>query len=126
MTQLSKFNLEKITKQELISGYEQTRDYKKYPHSNCISLLLNAGQSPLDGSIYYPMPMYETVDHLPFGDRHAIGQMVDFDGLKVGMTLSFLKEVDRGVICLIDHFIRVLPIEEFDERYLINGVCVDS
>ena len=52
--------------------------------------------------------------------------MVDFDGLKVGMTLSFLKEVDRGVICLIDHFIRVLPIEEFDERYLINGVCVDS
>ena len=119
------YKLEKITKQYLVSAYEKTHDCKKYPQANSISLLLRGGSSPVNGGRYYAMPMYETVDHLPFGDKYKISQMIDFDGLKVGLTSGFQDDVDEGVICLFKHLIRVLPLEEFDDRYVIEGVMID-
>ena len=72
------------------------------------------------------MPMYETMGHLPFGDKYKVGQLVSFDGLKVGLTLSFQEEVEKGVVCLHNQLIRVLPRKEFDSSQLIDGICIDN
>jgi len=125
MSRVSKYKLEKSTKQLLIAAYEQAHDSKNFPLRNSISLLLCAGNDPIDGSVYYPMPMFETLERLPFGEEHDIGQIVSFEGFKIGMTVPFQQEVETGVVCFVNQFIRVLPLEEFDDKDVILGICLE-
>jgi hypothetical protein len=126
MSRLSRYKLEKRTKQRLIAAYRETYDFKSFPQRNSISLLLGSGADPTDGSVYYPMPFYETMERLPLGEEHVIDQIVSFEGFRIGMTVPFQCEVDEGVICLVNQLIRISPLEEFDDKDVILGICLDS
>lgn len=122
MSQLSKFKIDSISKEKLLSLFDEHYDYKNKP--DYINLLLSSGSDPTDGSPYFPMPGYETVEHLPFGDEFIIGQTVQFEELRISMTQRFLSEIDQGVICMVNNLVRVLPIIDFDERYLLEGIYI--
>jgi len=87
-------------------------------------MLLGAGNDPRDGSVYYPMPSYETRDHIPFGDRHKVANEIKFEDMTILLTKDFQEQVDGGVICFIDDLIRILPVSEFDDRFILEGIFI--
>lgn len=122
MKKISKYKLEKLSKKQLVSLYEKDPGFKNCP--NRIHLLMpSLAADPYDNSIYHPMPAYETMEHLPFGDDYKIGLIVDFDGFSIAMTQRFIEEVEEGVIYFYRHLIRVGSLEDFEGRYLLNGYC---
>lgn len=116
----SKFKIEKETKENLVVDFHKVYNFEDYPGH--VFLLMHGHTDPKDGTTFFPMPYYKSPDHLPVGmAEYKLGRTIYFDGFPITFSVLLEEQIDSGVIMFSKGLIRILPLSEFNHRYVIDG-----
>ena len=104
-----KLGMDKVTQATLLKCYGSDGIY-----------FLHQRHHSEDFGDYFPIPHYETREHLPVGV--TISKTYKFNELSVSISSRFFQNPVNGVLTLYKELLRILPFDGFNSNLIIHGV----